>query len=145
MEWWAMTIPSPRVSDIMPLTCPKESLTPKKRNFILKRPVYDLLGGQIHEKLRSYTYLYPRESDTSDVYSDADLAAKRADQYAQLGFTAVKFDPVGPYSAFDPRQLNLEALERSEKFVKKIREAVAARHAYTGKRLHLEMIDRPVY
>jgi len=93
----------------------------------LNKPVYELLGGQIHEKLRSYTYLYPRESDTTDVYRDPDLAAERAAEYAQLGFTAVKFDPVGPSSAFDPRQLNLEALERSEKFVKKIRDAVGSR------------------
>jgi 2-dehydro-3-deoxyphosphogalactonate aldolase len=93
----------------------------------LNKPVYDLLGGRVHEKLRSYTYLYPRESDPTDVYRDPDLAAERAAQYAQLGFTAVKFDPVGPYSAFDPRQLNLEALERSEQFVKKIRDAVGSR------------------
>ena len=26
----------------------------------LDRPVYDLLGGQVHDRLRTYTYLYPR-------------------------------------------------------------------------------------
>ncbi len=93
----------------------------------LDRPIYDLLGGRVNENLRSYTYLYPREGDLSDVYSDPDLAAERAAQYVKLGFTAVKFDPVGPYSAFDPRQLNLQALERSEAFVKKIRDAVGSR------------------
>lgn len=93
----------------------------------LNKPVYELLGGQVHEKLRSYTYLYPRESDTANVYLDPDLAAERALQYVEQGFTAVKFDPVGPYSAFDPRQLNLEALDRSEKFVKTIRDAVGSR------------------
>jgi 2-dehydro-3-deoxyphosphogalactonate aldolase len=93
----------------------------------LNKPVYELLGGQVHEKLRSYTYLYPRESDTANVYLDPDLAAERALHYVEQGFTAVKFDPVGPYSAFDPRQLNLEALDRSAKFVKTIREAVGSR------------------
>lgn len=93
----------------------------------LNKPVYELLGGQVHEKLRSYTYLYPRESDTANVYLDPDLAAERALHYLEQGFTAVKFDPVGPYSAFDPRQLNLEALDRSEKFVKTIRNAVGSR------------------
>ena len=93
----------------------------------LNKPVYELLGGQVHEKLRSYTYLYPRESDTVNVYLDPDLAAERAIHYVEQGFTAVKFDPVGPYSAFDPRQLNLEALDRSEKFVKTIRDAVGSR------------------
>ena len=92
----------------------------------LNRPVYELLGGRVHEKLRSYTYLYPQESDATDVYSDPDLAAQRAVEYMQLGFSAVKFDPVGPYSAFDPRQLSLEALEHAETFVKTVREAVGS-------------------
>jgi len=93
----------------------------------LNKPVYELLGGQVHKKLRSYTYLYPRESDSVNVYQDPDLAAERAIHYVEQGFTAVKFDPVGPYSAFDPRQLNLEALDRSETFVKTIRDAVGSR------------------
>jgi 2-dehydro-3-deoxyphosphogalactonate aldolase len=90
----------------------------------LNKPVYELLGGQVHEKLRSYTYLYPREADETDVYRDPDLATERAAEYVKQGFTAVKFDPVGPYSAFDPRQLSLAALERSEQFVRRLREAV---------------------
>jgi 2-dehydro-3-deoxyphosphogalactonate aldolase len=92
----------------------------------LDRPVYELLGGRVHEKLRSYTYLYPRESDTTDVYSDPNLAAERAAEYVKQGFSAVKFDPVGPYSAFDPRQLSLQVLEHAEKFVKTVREAVGS-------------------
>ncbi len=93
----------------------------------LNKPVYELLGGQIHEKLRSYTYLYPKETDESDVYRDPEMAAERAAEYVQQGFTAVKFDPVGPYTAFDPRQLSLEALGRSEKYVKSVREAVGSK------------------
>jgi galactonate dehydratase len=93
----------------------------------LDKPVYELLGGKVHERLRSYTYLYPQASDKTDVYSDPDLAAERAAEYVKQGFTAVKFDPVGPYSAFDPRQLSLEALERAEAFVKNIREAVGSK------------------
>jgi 2-dehydro-3-deoxyphosphogalactonate aldolase len=105
----------------------------------LGKPVYELLGGQVHEKLRSYTYLYPDASETSDVrggtprgstgsdvYTDPDIAAERAAEYVRLGFTAVKFDPAGPYTAFDPRQLSLEALDRCEQFVRKIREAVGS-------------------
>jgi 2-dehydro-3-deoxyphosphogalactonate aldolase len=90
----------------------------------LNRPIYDLLGGRVHEKLRSYTYIYGRESDKTDVDSDPELAAERAAEYVKQGFTAVKFDPVGPYSAFDPRQLSLDVLENTEKYVKTIREAV---------------------
>jgi len=44
----------------------------------LGKPVYELLGGQNHERLRSYTYLYPEEGDDGDVYRDPDLAAERA-------------------------------------------------------------------
>ena len=93
----------------------------------LNKPVYALLGGQVHEKLRAYTYLYPEAADKTDVYRDPDLAAERAVAYVKQGFTAVKFDPVGPYSAFDPRQLSLEALEHTEKFVKTLREAVGGK------------------
>jgi 2-dehydro-3-deoxyphosphogalactonate aldolase len=93
----------------------------------LDRPVYELLGGQVHDRLRSYSYLYPEESDQTDVYQDPELAAARAAEYVALGFTAVKFDPVRPYSAFDPRQLSLEALEHAERYVGAIREAVGSR------------------
>ncbi|MCG8355889.1 MAG: mandelate racemase/muconate lactonizing enzyme family protein [Kiloniellales bacterium] len=93
----------------------------------LNKPVYELLGGQVHERLRSYTYIYPKEGDASDVYEDPDLAAERALEYVAQGFTAVKFDPVGPYSIYDGRQLSLEALALSERFVKTLREAVGTR------------------
>jgi 2-dehydro-3-deoxyphosphogalactonate aldolase len=43
------------------------------------------------------------------------------------GFTAVKFDPAGPYSTFDPRQPSLERLELCEAFCKMLREAVGAK------------------
>jgi galactonate dehydratase len=90
----------------------------------LDRPVYALLGGRVHERLRSYTYLYPKQGDATCVYDDPDLAAERAAECVAQGFTAVKFDPAGPYSAFDPRQPSLEALARSERFVQRLREAV---------------------
>ncbi len=92
----------------------------------LNRPVYDLLGGKVHQRLRSYTYLYPKAGEDEQVYRDPDLAAERASEYLAQGFTAVKFDPAGPYSAFDPRQLSLEALDRCELFVKRLREAVGS-------------------
>jgi len=98
----------------------------------LGKPVYELLGGKVHERLRTYTYLYP-SADEGDVHSDAavyrdpDLAAERAAEYAAMGFTAVKFDPVGGYSNFDPRQPSLERLELSEAFCRKIREAVGTK------------------
>ena len=96
------------------------------------KPVYELLGGKVHEKLRTYTYLYPKTgtNDTihgPNVYNDPDLAAEVAAEYVAQGFTAIKFDPSGPYSAFDPRQPSLEAMEVSELFCKRIREAVGSK------------------
>ncbi len=88
------------------------------------QPVYKLLGGQVHERLRAYTYIYPRPGDQSDVYHDPVLAAERAGEYLAQGFTALKFDPAGPYSAFDGRQLSLEALELCDRFARTLREAV---------------------
>ena len=93
------------------------------------KPVYELLGGQVHARLRSYTYLYPDSPDPDDtrVYDDPDAAAEKAAEYLAQGFTALKFDPAGPYSVFDPRQPSLEALTRSETFARKLREAVGDR------------------
>jgi galactonate dehydratase len=90
------------------------------------KPIYELLGGRVHDRLRSYSYLYPKPGDATDVYMDADLAAERAAEYAALGFTALKFDPAGPFSAFDPRQPSLESLDRSEDFARKLRAAVGS-------------------
>jgi L-alanine-DL-glutamate epimerase-like enolase superfamily enzyme len=95
----------------------------------LDKPVYELLGGRVHEGLRSYTYLYPdpaRDEDES-LYADPDRSAARAAEYVAQGFTAVKFDPAGPYSAFDPRQPDLESLDRSELFLRRLREAVGSK------------------
>ncbi|MEE8189177.1 MAG: mandelate racemase/muconate lactonizing enzyme family protein [Kiloniellales bacterium] len=93
----------------------------------LGKPVYELLGGQVHEKLRSYTYIYPETPGDTRAYSDPDVAAGRAAVYAQQGFTALKFDPVGPYTAFDPRQLTLAELDNAEKITNRIWEAVAGK------------------
>src|SRR5579864_6145731 len=91
------------------------------------QPVYKLLGGRVHERLRSYTYIYARPGDRSDVYQDPVLAAERAHEYLAQGFTALKFDPAGPYTAFDGRQLGLADLERCERFMQLLREAVGNR------------------
>ncbi len=98
------------------------------------QPVYQLLGGRVHERLRSYTYLYPPDGDVypddpslPNVYNDPDLAAQAAVKAVEQGFTAIKFDPAGPYTIHDGHQPTLEDLERSEAFCQRIREAVGAR------------------
>ncbi len=91
----------------------------------LNQPIYNLLGGQVHEKLRSYTYLYPAAGETvSNLHGNPEHAPRRAAQYVELGFTAVKFDPVGRMGAFDPRQLSLEVLANAELVTRNVREAV---------------------
>jgi 2-dehydro-3-deoxyphosphogalactonate aldolase len=90
-------------------------------------PVYKLLGGQVHERLRSYTYIYARPGDKVDVYQDPQLSAERAAEYVAQGFTAIKFDPAGPYTAFDGRQLSLAQLELCERFMRELRAAVGDR------------------
>ncbi len=99
----------------------------------LEKPVYELLGGKVHDKLRSYTYLYPPEGDvypdphSANVYNDPDLAAEAALNMVEQGFTAVKFDPAGPYTIYDGHQPRIEDLKRSEAFCKVIRAAVGDR------------------
>ncbi len=92
----------------------------------VNQPVYNLLGGAFHDRLRTYTYLYPREG-SGDVYHDGDAAAERALEYVEMGFTAVKQDPTGPYSFQGGRELSLTELGRSEYCVRRIREAVGDR------------------
>ena len=93
----------------------------------VEQPVYQLLGGKVHERLRTYTYLYPAEGESEDFYHDPDRSASRAAEYVKLGFTGVKFDPTGGYSVFDPRQPTQEQLARTVELVRKVREAVGRR------------------
>ncbi|TAL93762.1 MAG: mandelate racemase/muconate lactonizing enzyme family protein [Paraburkholderia sp.] len=88
------------------------------------KPVYELLGGMVNERLRSYTYLYPKNAKGEYDYDDPDLAAECAAENVKRGFTAVKFDPAGPYTAYSGHQLSLEVLDRCETFCRKVREAV---------------------
>ena len=72
----------------------------------VEKPAYELLGGAVTDRLRSYTYLNaPTDAPSNQpVYDNADKAAERALEYVEQGFTALKFDPARPYTAFDPRQ-----------------------------------------
>ena len=96
------------------------------------KPVYKLLGGQVHESLRTYTYLYPKSGsvypkEAVNVYNDLALAAEAALACVEQGFDAVKFDPAGPYTAFDGHQPRLEDIGLSARMMKTVREAVGTR------------------
>ncbi len=99
------------------------------------RPVYNMLGGRFHERLRTYSYLYPKEvaqidwpqNALGDVYHDGEAAAVAAKAFVDKGFTAVKQDPAGPYSFQGGRELSLTELNRTEHVFKCIREAIGDR------------------
>jgi galactonate dehydratase len=95
------------------------------------KPVYELLGGRVHDKLRAYTYLYPPVGvdvySDDPVYNDPAAAAEAAVREVERGFTGVKFDPAGRYSVFDGRQPALQAMDLSVKMVRAVREAVGTR------------------
>jgi galactonate dehydratase len=88
------------------------------------KPVYELIGGKVHDKLRCYTYLYPTNGKGEHDYDCPDLAVECALKNMEQGFTALKFDPAGPYSAYSGHQISLKTLALSEDFCRKIRAAV---------------------
>ena len=91
-------------------------------------PVHALLGGMVHERVRAYTYLYPTGEQTpADFYNSPDQSAEAAAVWAKRGFTAVKFDPAGPYTIHDPHHPALSDMARSETFCRMVREAVGDR------------------
>jgi len=70
----------------------------------------------------SATEILPADGDAGlgndvAVYADPAAAAARAVDYVEAGFTGVKLDPMGGYSAFDPRQPSLERLNLAEAMV----------------------------
>ena len=62
----------------------------------LNQPIYNLLGGKYHEKLRSYTYLGPNpdKPEQRNTHQDPIAAGEAAAAYVKWGFTAIKIDPV---------------------------------------------------
>lgn len=95
------------------------------------QPIYNLMGGKVHERLRSYTYLYPAidpvELRAEDFHGDPEAAPRRLQQYMDMGFTAVGYDPVMPMGSFDPRQLSLEALDGAEELTRSLREVAGSK------------------
>ena len=92
------------------------------------RPVWALLGGKINNRIRSYTYLYPEPHlDAAEFWVNADMQAEEAARCVDLGFTAVKFDPAGPYTIRGGHNPAMSDISRSVEFCAKIRAAVGDR------------------
>jgi galactonate dehydratase len=82
----------------------------------LNVPVYKLLGGKIHDKLRIYTsYRWGNIPRTAAAYR------KRTEELIEQGATAGKYDPFGPYPGPD-RQLSTKILNEVREMIRGVRE-----------------------
>ena len=89
------------------------------------RPVYALLGGKMNDRVRAYTYLYPLpHHDLAAFWSSPEMAAEAAADCVARGYTAVKFDPAGPYTLRGGHMPAMSDISQSVAFCKAIREAV---------------------
>lgn len=92
------------------------------------RPVWALLGGRMNDRLRAYTYLYPMPGqDMAEFWVSPDMAALSAQDAVARGYTAVKFDPAGPYTIRGGHMPAMSDITRSVAFCRAIRAAVGDR------------------
>ena len=88
-------------------------------------PTWQLLGGKVNERVRAYSYLYPLEHhDLNGFWTSPDMAAESAINLIEKGYTAVKFDPAGPYTMRGGHMPAMTDINLSVDFCKAIREAV---------------------
>lgn len=94
-----------------------------------ERPVWALLGGRMNDRLRAYTYLYPRPGqDAVAFFHDAEAHGQEAARRVEEdGFTALKVDPAGPYTIRGGHQPAMRDIARSVAFCREIRAAVGDR------------------
>ncbi len=89
------------------------------------RPVWALLGGKMNDRIRAYSYLYPLpEHDLDQFWTSAEQAGESAAALVAQGYTAVKFDPAGPYTIRGGHMPAMSDISMSVAFCKAIREAV---------------------
>ncbi|WP_430448305.1 mandelate racemase/muconate lactonizing enzyme family protein [Rhodophyticola sp.] len=92
------------------------------------RPVWALIGGRMNDRLRAYSYLYPMDHhDPRAFWTSPDMAAEAAAALADDGWTAVKFDPAGPYTMRGGHMPALSDIARSVAHCAAIRAAVGGR------------------
>jgi galactonate dehydratase len=82
----------------------------------LGTPVYNLLGGKVHDRLRIYTsYRW------GDIARTADAYRERTRELISQGATAGKYDPFGAYPGPE-RQLSTATLNEVREMIRGIRE-----------------------
>jgi galactonate dehydratase len=82
------------------------------------QPIYNLLGGRFHEKLRAYAYM-PSEG----IWDNPEKAGEVAARLVEEGNTACKLDPFTPFFPY-PRDFPLKDIKHVGKIFKSIRDAV---------------------
>lgn len=93
-----------------------------------ERPVWAMIGGRVWDQVRLYTYLYPLEHHViADFWTSPEMAAEAAVAVVEAGYTAVKFDPAGPYTMRGGHQPAMSDISMSVAFCRAIREAVGDR------------------
>ncbi len=94
----------------------------------LDRPVWALLGGRMNDRVRAYSYLYPLAHHRQpEFWVSPEMAAESALALVDKGFTAVKFDPAGPYTIRGGHHPAVSDISASVAICAAIREAVGDR------------------
>lgn len=92
------------------------------------RPVHALIGGRMWDRIRAYTYLYPLpRHDMTAFWTSPEMAAEAAADCVARGYTAVKFDPAGPYTMRGGHMPGMRDISVSVAFCREIRAAVGDR------------------
>ncbi len=92
------------------------------------RPVWALLGGRINDRIRAYSYLNPLpHHKLPDFWGSPEMATESAISLVERGYTAVKFDPAGPYTVRGGHQPAMSDISTSVAFCKAIRKAIGDR------------------
>ena len=97
-------------------------------------PVCDLLGGRYRDRIRSYTYVYDPsfegdlESSIGDWWNNPQKVAENARKMVDLGFTAVKLDPLN-YTLpgtlpIGPWEISMSEYDRAERTIEAMRNAI---------------------
>ncbi len=84
----------------------------------VNQPIYNLLGGKCHERLRAYAYM-PAEG----IWENPEKAGEVAAQLVAEGNSACKLDPFMPYYPL-PRDFPLKTIRHAAKIFRCIRDAV---------------------
>jgi 2-dehydro-3-deoxyphosphogalactonate aldolase len=82
------------------------------------QPIYNLLGGRYHDRLRAYAYM-PSEG----IWEQPERAGEIARQLVAEGWSACKTDPFQPMFPY-PRDWPLKDLKHAASIFRHIREAV---------------------